>query len=113
MTRSIGRRDSDSSPASSLSNGWAASSPASRRMVVPELPQSSGSRAARSPAMPTPPMLDPSISTPSARMHDAVDWTSAPVDSPRTLLSPEAIEPRISARCEIDLSPGTLIAPSR
>src|SRR5436305_13440483 len=45
-------------------------------------------------------------------MHDAVDRTSAPAESPRTQLSPEAIAPRMSARCEIDLSPGIVMAPS-
>src|SRR5207244_12572132 len=82
------------------------------RIVVPELPQSSGPDAARRPRIPRPSILKSSITTPSDLMHEAVDCTSAPVDSPRTRLSPEAIEPNISARCEMDLSPGTVIAPS-
>ena len=41
-TRRIGRRVSEASPHSSVSNGRPASRPMSRRMVVPELPQSSG-----------------------------------------------------------------------
>ena len=41
-TRRIGRRVSEASPASSVSNGRPASSPISRRIVVPELPQSIG-----------------------------------------------------------------------
>ncbi len=40
MMRFMGREESDLSPMSRLLNGWPASSPASRRMVVPELPQS-------------------------------------------------------------------------
>ena len=39
-TRSIGLRDSDSSPVSSVTQGKAAQNPASRRMPVPELPTS-------------------------------------------------------------------------
>ena len=50
-TRPIGRRDSDASPIS-RSNGCAASTPASRRIVVPELPQSIGARRRREPGEP-------------------------------------------------------------
>ncbi len=112
-TRSIGLVVSDSSPLSSEANPCAASNPASSLIVVPEFPQSSASADAWRPCMPTPRTTESSISTPSARMQPAVDLTSAPVDRPRTWLSPSAIEPRISARCEIDLSPGTVISPSR
>ena len=42
MMRFMGRRDSDSSPISSLVNGCPARMPDSMRMVEPELPQSSG-----------------------------------------------------------------------
>src|SRR5260370_40239823 len=45
-------------------------------------------------------------------MQPAVDLTSAPDESPRKRLTPSAIEPSMSARCEIDLSPGTAISPS-
>ena len=41
-TRSMGRLESDSSPTSSVSQSNPATRPASRRMEVPELPQSSG-----------------------------------------------------------------------
>ena len=105
-TRSIGRRDSDSSPVSSLSNSCAASSPASSRIVVPELPQSRDAAAARKPRMPRPVICESWIETPRSRRHAAVDCTSAPGDRPRTWLSPDAMEPRMRARCEIDLSPG-------
>ena len=40
MMRLIGRPDSDASPTSRERNGCPASSPANRRIVVPELPQS-------------------------------------------------------------------------
>ena len=42
MTRRIGRRDSDASPMIVVGNGQAARMPASSRIVVPELPASSG-----------------------------------------------------------------------
>src|SRR5438046_10235272 len=42
ITRAIGRRESDSSPMSSLVNSWPARIPLSIRIVEPELPQSSG-----------------------------------------------------------------------
>ena len=45
-TRSIGRAESESSPTSSVSQSKPATSPASRRMEVPELPQSRGPAAA-------------------------------------------------------------------
>src|SRR5713101_5218459 len=62
--------------------------------------------------MPTP-RTDESVTlTPSARMQSAVDFTSAPALRPRRVLLPSAIDPRIRARCEIDLSPGTLTSPS-
>ena len=68
--------------------------------------------AARSPRSPTP-RDDASrrrareSSAPSARRTPAVEWTSAESRMPRTRDSPSASAARISARCEIDLSPGT------
>ena len=49
MTRRMGRRESDRSPTSVVTNGCAATTPASIRMVLPELPQSSGRDGAASP----------------------------------------------------------------
>ena len=46
ITRRIGRRRSDSSPVTVVRNGRPARSPASRRIVVPELPASSGTDGA-------------------------------------------------------------------
>ena len=46
MTRRMGRRESDSSPIMVAVKGWAARIPASMRIVVPELPASSGSEVA-------------------------------------------------------------------
>src|SRR5262249_6756850 len=52
-----------------------------------------------------------SISTPRARRQRAVLATSAPVDRPLTRASLSATALRITARCEIDLSPGRLTSP--
>ena len=46
MIRRIGRRDSERSPISVDVNGCAATTPASMRIVLPELPQSSASPGA-------------------------------------------------------------------
>jgi hypothetical protein len=42
-----------------------------------------------------------------------VDITSSPFDKPVTWAVPLAIAFRMSARCEMDLSPGTAISPLR
>lgn len=55
-TRPIGRRRSDSSPVRTVQNGWAPSTPKSRRAVVPELPQSTTSDGSCMPRGPTPAM---------------------------------------------------------
>ena len=47
------------------------------------------------------------ISTPSARSAAAVDRLSPPRPRPRASTAPSASAPNSSARCEIDLSPGT------
>src|SRR5882757_3672197 len=52
-----------------------------------------------------------STAAPSARMARPVLMTSSPSKSPVILVSPTASAPRISARCEIDLSPGTRTRP--
>ena len=51
------------------------------------------------------------ISTPSARSAAAVDRLSPPRPSPRASTAPSASAPNSSARCEIDLSPGTRQCP--
>src|SRR5579884_289524 len=112
-TRSMGRRESEASPTSVTGKGAAASRPANRRMVVPELPQSSGPDGSRSPRSPRPATTSPSTSTPRARRQPAVLSTSAPGERPRTRATPSATAFRISARWEMDLSPGTRTSPSR
>ena len=63
-TRSIGRAARLSSPARRASNGAAASTPVSRRIVVPEFPQRNGPWGSTSPARPS-----PSTSRPSATRY--------------------------------------------
>ncbi len=85
ITRSIGRRDNDSSPTISLEKFWAATIPLNMRMVDPEFPQSSAlCGAAKVPRPCTSITLSPSgfrvHVTPNARMHSSVLAQSAPVE---------------------------------
>ena len=84
ITRSIGRRDSDSSPIISLVNFCPATMPLNMRMVEPELPQSSAfAGAASDNPRPCTSMNPPSVrshGTPSERMHASVLAQSAPVE---------------------------------
>ena len=54
ITRFIGRRESEASPPITVRNSWAATTPASSRIVVPELPASSAPAAAVRPLSPRP-----------------------------------------------------------
>jgi hypothetical protein len=56
MTRRIGRRDNEASPTSVVVNGWAATTPLSMRIVLPELPQSSALDGGLRPPTPRPSM---------------------------------------------------------
>jgi hypothetical protein len=82
---------------------------------VPELPRFSGFKEGLKPFMPTPLMttLEPSLSilTPISLNAFKVARLSSPSKKPDTFVTPFAIEPSIIERCEIDLSPGTLIEP--
>ena len=81
-TRAIGRVRSESSPVSVVSNGSPAATPASSRIVVPLLPQSSGRSGSRNPSSPglrtttRPPAS--SKSTPQPRRQAIVLRQSAP-----------------------------------
>src|SRR6185503_10895620 len=83
--------------------------------VVPLLPASSEEPGCRRPRRPLPLNLNDcersGILTPSARRTLAVDRTSADSRIPEICDSPLASAPRIRARCDIDLSPGTRIVP--
>src|SRR5271166_5053641 len=86
ITRSIGRRESDLSPAISVVNFCAATIPLNMRMVEPELPQSSDSLGAANDG-PLPctsiTLLDPSVRAhfaPSDCRQPSVLAQSAPVE---------------------------------
>ena len=92
--------------------------PKARRTPVPELPKSSGASGLMRPDTPTPRMRQvPSASrvaeAPSAFIAFAVLRTSSPSSRPFTTVSPMATAPNISARCDMDLSPGTRMVPVR
>src|SRR5439155_16911415 len=91
--------------------------PASRRSRVPEFAQSIGSAGASSPPRPRPSIRTRSTSsstasTPSARTAASVASVSRERPKPRTMVSPSPTAPSRTARCEIDLSPGTPMWPT-
>src|SRR5690242_18347502 len=116
--RRIGLERSEASPSNVAVTGQPATAPITRRQPVPELPKSSGEAGSAKPPTPTPLTFQangPVRSTfaPSARMDLAVLRTSSPSSRPEIRVSPTASAPRISDRCEIDLSPGTRTFPAR
>ncbi len=115
-TRSIGRPESDSSPTSSVSHANPATRPASRRMDVPEFPQSTGPagrwRRPRPPWSTTVPPAGRSTVTPMASTAAREAATSAPSERPWITEVPSASAPRRTARCEIDFSPGVRTVPT-
>src|SRR6266568_1135554 len=114
MMRNIGRRESDSSPVSSLKNSCPARMPLNMRMVDPEFPQSSAPlgacNVAPRPSITTDPLLRCHF-TPKARRHPRVLAQSAPVEKFSSLVVPSAIAPIMAYRCEMDLSPGRRMDP--
>ena len=116
--RRIGRERSEASPSKIAVIGQPATAPITSRQPVPELPKSSGAGGCANPATPTPrtdQANGPVRSTfaPSACIDLAVLSTSSPSSRPEIRVSPTASAPKISARCEIDLSPGTRTFPVR
>ncbi len=114
----VGRPFSDSSPISSELNLCAARSPVMSRIAVPELPRSSLPAGADRPLSPTPCTVSSvalcrSITTPIERKASSVARQSSPARNPEISVVPSAMLPSISARCEIDLSPGTVTVPER
>ena len=110
-TRPIGRRASESSPVSTLKKGRPARRPLSRRMVVPELPQSTTPVGSVNAATPCPETVtaDPEmlLRTPSRVRAPRVRNTSSPPARPATRDRPSAMAANSSARCDMPLSPGT------
>ncbi len=96
---------------------WPAISPIIRRVPVPELPKSSSPSGSAKPPTPRPSTSQvPAvfrIGHPSACSALAVFSTSSASSSPVMVVRRVAIAPNIRARCEMDLSPGTLIRPDR
>ena len=113
-TRAMGRRLRLSSPTSRAENAWPLRTPDMRRAVVPLFPQSSADAGARRPPSPSPSTritgLNGGIATPNARSTPAVEWTSADGRIFRIRDRPLANAAQMSARCEMDLSPGTRTA---
>ena len=116
MTRSIGRFDSPASATRRLSNVCPASNPARRRMVVPELPQLisllGGVRTRFFPCTIIVAGSGCSILMPSARSAFTVCIQSSLGRNPRRVHTPFDKAAMITARCEILLSPGTVISMS-
>ena len=116
-TLPIGRRDRDASPVRRVVMLWPAITPSIRRTPVPELPKSRSPAGSSSPPTPRPrtsqvvPFLW--IGHPKARSARAVFSTSSPSSRPVIGVRPVASAPSISARCEMDLSPGTRTRPPR
>ena len=116
MMRPIGRRESEPSPTRRLLKGCAARMPARRRMVVPELPQLIGSVGAVSlrllPCTIKTSGSGCSILIPSACIARTVFRQSALGEKPRKTHGPLASEATMTARCEMLLSPVTVISAS-
>ena len=116
MMRSIGRRVSDGFPTNRVSKVWPASKPASKRMVVPDPPQSSSSfggvRTRFFPWTTNRSGSGCSIWIPSARNALTVCMQSSLGRKPRKLQTPLESAAMMAARCEILLSPGTVISAS-
>ena len=117
VMRLIGRLLSEASPVNVAEIGWPATAPIKSLTPVPAFPKSSGASGGIKPPVPTPSIVIMPASevmfTPSARTASSVDNTSAPINKPATFVWPMAIPPKISARCDIDLSPGISISPDR
>ncbi|CJB69106.1 Uncharacterised protein [Streptococcus pneumoniae] len=115
VTRFIGLFAIDSSPCTQEKNGVLANIPDINRIVVPELPTSNTAFGSCKPSNPLPTTVTSSpfcvISTPISLKHEIVLKQSAPGKKPLIVVFPSAIEPNITARCEMDLSPGIVILP--
>ena len=118
-TRSIGRRISDASPISSESNGCAgeqAHEEPHRRAGIAHVEHARAARA--SPRSPTPSMTHLAGRRPlhvdaEARHRPQRREAVLALEEARDAACvPEAMAPSISARCEMDLSPGTRSRPA-
>ena len=105
----------EASPVSVLSKACPLKIPAIRRVVVPLLPASRIWEGADRPRSPFPWIRISSgfssIWIPRRRKHSMVERQSAPRRKFRTAVVPSAREPNMTARWEMDLSPGTESSP--
>ena len=116
VTRFIGRLRRLASPSKVAVRPYPAAAPINRRTPVPALPQSMTSTGVSKPPFPiTRQRPGPRRSTPAPKASTAraVARMSSPSSSPSISVTPCAMPPRISARCEIDLSPGAHTRPLR
>ncbi len=113
--RLIGRRLNEASPMNLASKSKPAAAPIIKRVQVPLLPQSTGAAGLchRVPVTVQWPFPSRSTAGPKARTASAVRRTSSLSQSPWTTVVPAARPPRISARWDIDLSPGIDMSPLR
>src|ERR1700756_3309310 len=114
----MGRERKDASPVNPAVMGVVAIAPITRREPVPELPKSSSDLGLFQLPTPVPvtrqrPGPSAVSSAPSPRRAPAVEWTSPDSSRPVMRVSPSARAPRIRARWEMDLSPGTWAVPLR
>ena len=117
VTRPMGLRAIDWSPASTARPSTPVAQPASKRMAVPELPTSTSDSGSVSRSGPPSTIRDPSesrlIPAPNWPIARRVQRTSSPLDSPDNRDRPTARAASSRARCDTDLSPGTLMRPFR
>ena len=120
ITRSIGRLESEASPCRRARTPRPQISPMSRRVVVPELPQSM-SAVPCTPGFPPMPVIVPfspcapcsrSMAAPSVRIASSDEITSSLGRRFRRCEVPDAMPANSTARCESDLSDGTRILPA-
>ena len=115
MMRFIGRLWIEASPFKTEVKFCPERMPEISRVVVPLFPVSSVSAGAVSPCRPFPWIRMRSgvfsMSTPSLRKQLIVERQSAPCRKFVTSVVPSASAPNMTARCEMDLSPGTVISP--
>src|SRR5579871_5672856 len=112
----MGRERSDSSPVNTAVVGVVAIAPMTRREPVPELPKSSTSSGSDQPPTPVPQTVHSPAPrrvtwAPKRRIASAVFRTSSASKRPVMRVSPTVSAPRISARWEMDLSPGIAAVP--
>ena len=117
--RRIGRLRSEASPSKVAVMPCPPTTPIISREPVPALPKSSTPSGASRPPTPTPSHPPAALARPrdggaerAAGLRRA-QHVARPPAGPRSRVSPTASRPRISARCEIDLSPGTRTRPVR